>query len=283
MTADNETSTMQGIAPSNPAADPFWHIPGIMCNSCSQKRWLDCDFAQNGAPCNNCKHFCGENANHRCNPTSKSWRDTILHMAGEALAARNTPVVPDPKDRNEGVPMQHIPAQHMGPRPSNTPPALPQGIQQDAFAAFGAPRPNTPHRQGNSHTAYATHGYVPPPPPAPPSSLYVPAGWYWVWDHTYQRPYYVQQMTGRTQWEKPQYAFQQPPPPPPPPSTTASIAYASPRPQARPSTRNDQANHGVAAPARDMRQASRLAPGQKRERTPDEDEEDGDQKRSKRD
>ncbi|KAK4495806.1 hypothetical protein PRZ48_013074 [Zasmidium cellare] len=286
--AANNTSTAQGSAPSSYSpSDPFWHTPGIMCNTCSQKRWLDCDFAQGGAPCNNCKHFCGGNTRHECKSTSKSWRDTLLHMAGEALASRKSTAVPDPKDRGEGVPMQHIPAQQLGPRPSNTPPALPQGIQQDAFEAFRVPRPNAQgvaRRQRVSHTAYATHGYAPPPPPPPPppSVLSVPMGWYWLWDHTSRRPYFVQNMTGRTQWERPTAVAQAPPPPPPlPMPSTPSVAFASPRLQAQPSPRNDRPNHAVAAPARDTRPPSPLAPGQKRGRSPDQDE-DGGQTRLKR-
>lgn len=56
-----------------------------------------------------------------------------------------------------------------------------------------------------------------PPPPssgAPPGQPQLPPGWISQWDQNSQRYYYVEQATGRTQWDAPQhYNYSSPPPP----------------------------------------------------------------------
>ncbi|KAF9697787.1 hypothetical protein EKO04_004213 [Ascochyta lentis] len=71
---------------------------------------------------------------------------------------------------------------------------------------------------GNSYPQYHNSASVPPqhPPPKqnygqPPYSP--PAGWSQHWDHGSQRYYYIEQATGRSQWEPPTNQFHQPPRP----------------------------------------------------------------------
>ncbi|EAS32931.3 uncharacterized protein CIMG_03955 [Coccidioides immitis RS] len=69
------------------------------------------------------------------------------------------------------------------------------------------------------------YGQQPPPPqgPAPPEGApSLPPGWVSQWDQNYQRWYYIEQATGRSQWEPPAASPPpQGPPPPMPPGWTA--------------------------------------------------------------
>ncbi|ETI29584.1 hypothetical protein G647_02037 [Cladophialophora carrionii CBS 160.54] len=66
--------------------------------------------------------------------------------------------------------------------------------------------------------------YGSPPPSGPP----LPPGWIAQWDQNSQRYYYVEQATGRTQWEPPIWQGSPPPAPPGGPGYYQSYGHAMP-------------------------------------------------------
>lgn len=76
----------------------------------------------------------------------------------------------------------------------------PSGYGQPPYSGYNSP---PPHQQ-----PYGA------PPSGPPGEPHLPPGWIKQWDHNSQRYYYVEQATGRTQWDAPQgYNYSSPPPP----------------------------------------------------------------------
>ncbi|KAJ3284736.1 hypothetical protein HDU79_007890 [Rhizoclosmatium sp. JEL0117] len=73
--------------------------------------------------------------------------------------------------------------------------------------SYGLPYQQQPPQQG----------FSPPPPPQQPM---LPPGWIAQWNAQYQRNFYVETATGKSQWEAPTFA----PPPVPPPTEFAAPA-----------------------------------------------------------
>ena len=71
---------------------------------------------------------------------------------------------------------------------------------------------------GNGYPQYYNSAPIPPQYP-PPQQNYgqlpysPPVGWLQYWDHGSQRYYYIEQSTGRSQWEPPANRYHQPPRP----------------------------------------------------------------------
>ena len=71
---------------------------------------------------------------------------------------------------------------------------------------------------GQNYHEYHNSAPIPPEHPPPPQNYGQPPysppnGWSQHWDHGSQRYYYIEQATGRSQWEPPAYHFHQPPRP----------------------------------------------------------------------
>jgi len=71
---------------------------------------------------------------------------------------------------------------------------------------------HTPQQYGGGHSPQPYQGYsTPPAAPSgpvyqpPPGKPPIPAGWIPQWDNQYRRWYYVEQSSGRSQWEAPGY------------------------------------------------------------------------------
>ncbi|KAH6621832.1 hypothetical protein C7974DRAFT_211730 [Boeremia exigua] len=71
---------------------------------------------------------------------------------------------------------------------------------------------------GNSYPQYNNSAPIPPQQPLPQQNYGQPPysppnGWSQHWDQGSQRYYYIEQATGRSQWEPPAHQFNQPPRP----------------------------------------------------------------------
>ncbi|KAI9332657.1 hypothetical protein BDR26DRAFT_869096 [Obelidium mucronatum] len=119
----------------------------------------------------------------------------------------------------------------------------PYGQQQYSYGQAA------PIQGGYPQQAQAQPQYQPPPPPQQPQ---LPPGWIAQWNQQYQRNFYVETATGKSQWEVPAFAppaFAPPPGPPPPdshPSTGAPPAPVQAAPIAAASensTGTDLASH----------------------------------------
>ncbi|KAJ9611092.1 hypothetical protein H2200_004275 [Cladophialophora chaetospira] len=82
---------------------------------------------------------------------------------------------------------------------------------------------NDIHGQSQPQQPYPQYGG--PPPPSVPQ---LPPGWISQWDANSQRNYYVEQATGRTQWEPPIWQGGPPPPPAGGPGYYQSYGHAMP-------------------------------------------------------
>lgn len=73
---------------------------------------------------------------------------------------------------------------------------------------------------GNSYPQHHNQAPIPSQHPPSPPQNYIqpphspPMGWSQCWDHGSQRHYYIEQATGRSQWEPPAHQFHQPLPRP---------------------------------------------------------------------
>src|ERR1700753_3264443 len=59
-------------------------------------------------------------------------------------------------------------------------------------------KPGPPNTYSQTQPSYQPYGYAPPPPNAQ-----LPPGWIMQWDPNSRRHFFVEQATGRTQWEPP--------------------------------------------------------------------------------
>jgi hypothetical protein len=80
-------------------------------------------------------------------------------------------------------------------------------------AREGYPQPEYGHDSYGTHQHYdqPPQSHYGAPPPGPPGSN-LPPGWIQQWDPNSQRYYYVEQATGRTEWEPPYNPSYGPPP-----------------------------------------------------------------------
>ncbi|RYP07008.1 hypothetical protein DL764_002831 [Monosporascus ibericus] len=86
---------------------------------------------------------------------------------------------------------------------------------QGSGSGYGQPYQQTPPSSVGGYPAQPPqqqHHYGRPPPPAvgpvyspPPNKPPIPVGWIPQYDPRYQRWYYAEEATGRTQWEAPEY------------------------------------------------------------------------------
>ncbi|KAJ3076182.1 hypothetical protein HDU99_001382 [Rhizoclosmatium hyalinum] len=90
--------------------------------------------------------------------------------------------------------------QYPGPQAQQQYPGQPQ-------TSYGLPYQQQPPQQAYS-----------PAPAPPPQQPALPPGWIAQWNAQYQRNFYVETATGKSQWEPPTFA---PPPGPPPPDFAA--------------------------------------------------------------
>ncbi|KAI0467007.1 hypothetical protein F4859DRAFT_495965 [Xylaria cf. heliscus] len=103
-------------------------------------------------------------------------------------------------------------------QPYGSGPPPPEGYRQDSYG--GPPRPDGYHGQsygsppppqsGGYPSQYQQRDYGSPAPPSqdpvythPDGKPPLPHGWIPQWDRQYQRWYYAEEATGRTQWEAP--------------------------------------------------------------------------------
>ncbi|KAL2163181.1 hypothetical protein VTH06DRAFT_5237, partial [Thermothelomyces fergusii] len=130
-------------------------------------------------------------------------------------------------------PPQHYPPQGYGypsPQPyggnyQSPPPAHPPPggsyYPPPGHQPYSTPPPqpgySSPPPQGQGPSAYAyppQPGPRPPPPYNPPADKPpIPSGWKPCWDDHYQRWFYVEEHSGRSQWEAPGYEQSYRPPP----------------------------------------------------------------------
>ncbi|RYP93531.1 hypothetical protein DL770_000415 [Monosporascus sp. CRB-9-2] len=85
---------------------------------------------------------------------------------------------------------------------------------QGSGSGYGQPYQQAPPSSAGGYPAQPPqqHHYSSPPPPAvgpvyspPPNKPPIPVGWIPQYDPRYQRWYYAEEATGRTQWEAPEY------------------------------------------------------------------------------
>ncbi|KAL9629458.1 MAG: hypothetical protein Q9164_006871 [Protoblastenia rupestris] len=82
-----------------------------------------------------------------------------------------------------------------------------EGGHEGAPAGYGHDQSSS---YGHQHQSF---GGPPPSHSGPPAGPPLPPGWIAQWDQNSQRNYYLEQATGRTQWEPPQASYGGPPPP----------------------------------------------------------------------
>lgn len=130
-------------------------------------------------------------------------------------------------------PNLHQPPNPYPQQPQYGQPQYPYGQPQDPYGQ--------PQQQQQPYGQYG----VPPPQPGygqPPSGPQLPPGWISQWDLNSQRHYYLEQATGRTQWEPPTSAWGAPIPPPGPPGAASGFyqGYGQAMPAVQPVAGHDE-------------------------------------------